>query len=57
MSIYNNLFELVNTYIFGGLIVDGSYEELIAIVVSSFGCIFLVALPFLLVWRIIKIVL
>lgn len=55
MSIYQTLYDLVNTYIFGSSVTVGSYQELVCIAVSVVGCLFVFALPFLLVWKIIKI--
>lgn len=56
MSIYQSLYDLINTYIFGSSIVAGSFQELVAILFSTFGCVFLVALPFMVVWRLIKLI-
>lgn len=54
--IFSTLYDLVVTYIFGStLVVSGSYYELVAILIASLGSLFVMALPFLLVWRIIKI--
>lgn len=57
MSIYQSLYELINTYIFGGGIVANSYQELVAILISTTGCIFLVSVPFMLVWKVVKTIL
>lgn len=54
MNIYQTLYELVNTYIFGGTVAPETYQELVAIAVSTLGCLFVFALPFVLVWRVIK---
>lgn len=53
--IYQNLYNLVVTYIFGtDLVVVGSWYELVSILIASVGSLFVMALPFILVWRIIK---
>ena len=56
MSIYANILELINTYVFGGSIVSGSYEELVSIILATAGVVFLVALPFTVVWKFIKLI-
>lgn len=53
MSIYQTIYDLIETYIFTSVEV-GTYQELICIALSSCACIFLIALPFLIVWRIIR---
>lgn len=54
---YQNLYNLLNTYIFGGQVVSGSYEELVCILVSTIGVLVLIGLPFLVVFKILKLVL
>lgn len=54
MNIYNTLYELINTYVYGGSIVAESVADLVATLISTAGCIFLIAVPFMLVWRICK---
>lgn len=54
MGIYQALYDLINSYVFGGGIVAGSVQELATVLISLAGCLFLVALPFILVWKIIK---
>lgn len=51
---YQSIYDILELYIFETVTV-GSYQELVCIMLSAIGCIFLVALPFLIVWRIIKI--
>ena len=52
--IYNTLYDLVNSYIFVGNVLVGSYQELVCIIVSVIGCLFVFSIPFILVYRIIK---
>lgn len=52
-GIYQSCFDLVEQYIFGSVAV-GSYQELVCIIVAVTACLFVMALPFILVWRIIK---
>ena len=54
MGIYQAIYDLINTYVFGSGIVAGSFQELATILISLCACLFIVALPFILVWRIIK---
>lgn len=56
MSVYQSLYDLISTYIFGGNIVANSYQELVTILISTCGCIFLISIPFLIVWKIIKVI-
>lgn len=50
---YQPLYDIVQTYVFGGVTPLGSNQELICMLVATFGCVFLVAIPFILVWRLI----
>ena len=52
-SIYQTCYDLVQTYIFGSVQV-GSYQELVCIIISAAACIFVFSLPFLIVWRFLK---
>lgn len=54
MNIYLTLYDLLTTYIFGGQVVAQSNQELICILVATAGTLFLIALPFILVWRVCK---
>lgn len=54
-NIYQTLFDLLNTYIFGGTVVGGTYQELVCILVSVIACLFCMSLPFIVVKKIIDI--
>lgn len=56
VSIYNTLYELIVTYIYG-VVEVGSHQELVTICLSTIGCLFVFALPFVLVLKVIKILL
>lgn len=56
MNIYETCYNLINQYIFGSSLVSGSHEDLIAILLSSIATIFLFSLPFLIVWKVIKLI-
>ena len=51
---FESLYNLIETYIFGGVVDVGTYQELITIAISAFGCLFVVALPFFLIIKVIK---
>ncbi len=53
VNIYQNCVDLINTYVYGGTAVVGTCEHAVACLVSTCACLLLVALPFLVVWRII----
>ena len=55
MSIYDNLYNLIQIYIYGGNMTTDS--QLICTLVSTIGCLFLVALPFIVVLKVIRIIL
>jgi hypothetical protein len=56
MSVYENIYQLVNTYIFNGSIVTGSYQDLVTIILSTIACVYLVALPFLVVRKLLNLI-
>lgn len=56
MNIYQSIYELLNTYIFGGSVLQGSYQELVCIAVATCACIFVFAIPFLVAWSVIKLI-
>lgn len=53
MSIYQSLFDLIQTYIYGGVALTADMN-LVCTLISSIGCIFLVALPFVIVYKVIS---
>lgn len=54
MNIYQDIFDIVKQYIFGGVELTANMD-LVAITLSTIGCVFVFALPFVIVWRLIKI--
>lgn len=56
MNIYQTLFDLVNTYIFGSTVAVGSYQELVCILVSVVGCLAVFAIPFYVIYRAIRLI-
>lgn len=56
INLFQSLYDLINTYIFGGLATDGNYYDLVCIIASTFFNVMLVALPFLVIWKVIRII-
>lgn len=54
-GIYQLCKDLMATYVFGGVTV-GSYEELVSILFSTCACLFVVAIPFIVVYLVIKVI-
>lgn len=55
-SVYNTIYNLVERYIFGGSIEVGSHQDLTATILSSIICVLVFALPFLIIWKVIKVI-
>lgn len=55
-GIYNTCCDLVAEYVFGGVVI-GSYEDLITKLISTCASLFIVALPFLVVYLVLKLIL
>lgn len=51
---YNNLYELLNTFIYDGVANNAPATELACTLMASFGCVLLVALPFFIVYAILR---
>lgn len=56
MNIFQSLYDTLNTYVFGNSIVANSVQDLATTLISLIGTIFLVSIPFLVVWKIIKVI-
>ena len=54
-NIYGSCYDLVNTYVYGGTVTEGTYQDLVCISVATFLCLFIVALPFLAVFGFLKV--
>lgn len=55
MSVYQSCFDLIHTYIYGGVELT-SDMNLVATLIATIACIFCFSLPFLVVWLIIKLI-
>ena len=54
--IYNDIYNLLLTYVFNGAELTPNID-LVCILIATLASIIVIALPFLIVWRIIKIIL
>lgn len=54
-GIYQSLFNLIHEYVYGNVELT-SDMNLVCTLLSTLGALFLVALPFLLVWNVIKLI-
>ena len=54
MGIYNSLYSIINEYIFAGSIVAESVQDLACTLIALVGSISLIALPFIFVFRILR---
>lgn len=52
MGIYQNIYALIEQYIYGSNMTADA--ELVTTLLATAGCVFLVALPFTIVWKIVK---
>lgn len=56
MNIYQTLYDLINTYVFNNELVVNSVQDLAVTLFSLAGTLFCVAVPFIVVWFVIKLV-
>lgn len=54
INLYQSCYDLIERFVFGGEIVLNSHADLIATLLSSCACILLVAFPFVIVWKVLK---
>lgn len=52
MGIYQGIYDIIHTYIFGGVAMS-SNMELVCILIATICCVFFISIPFLLVWKLI----
>lgn len=53
-GIYQSLYDLLSNVLFGGVVVG--YQELVLVFISTTVCLASVALPFIIVWKVCKMV-
>lgn len=56
MGIYQELYNLLIQYIYGNPSVLTEHMDLTATILATCGAVFVVALPFLVVWRVIRLI-
>lgn len=56
LDLYNEIYSLIVNNIFGGSVQVGTYPDLISSLFSAIACMFVLAIPFILVWKVIKMV-
>lgn len=54
MNLYQTCYDLISYYIYADNVPIGSFNELVCVLVATAANIFLFALPFLLVWKILR---
>lgn len=54
-GIYNTCVDLISHYVFNGVVI-GSYEELITKLIATCASLFVVALPFIVVFMVLKMI-
>lgn len=54
--VYQSLYQLLETYVFGNAVEVGGNAELVCMLAATAGCVFVVSIPFMLVWKIIKLI-
>ncbi len=54
-GIYQSIYDIILNSVFGGTIENTVYGSLICEGFSAFACCFLLALPFVLVWRFVRV--
>lgn len=56
MNIYQTFYDLINTHIFAGEIVAETMPDLVATLLSTCGTVFVVAIPFILIWKLLSLI-
>lgn len=54
MSVYENIFSLISQYIYGNEL--NEFSELVCTLISTIGCVLISILPFLIVWRVCRLI-
>lgn len=56
-NVYSHLYDTLRLYVFQeSELIAGSAPDMIATLVATFGTIFLISLPFIVVWKFIKMI-
>lgn len=54
MNIYQTCFDLMNQYVYGGTVQPDTFTELVCILFSTAACLFVMSVPFIVVFLFIK---
>lgn len=55
MNIYQDIFYIIQEYIFGGQALT-AHQDLVAVTLATIGCVFTFSIPFMVVWKVIKMI-
>lgn len=55
MNIYNDIYSIIQQFIFGGAELSANMD-LVAVTLATIGCIFVFAVPFIVVWKVIELI-
>lgn len=55
MGIYQNLYNIIQTYIYGGIEITPNID-LVCTLVATIGSVFVVSIPFMVVWFVIRLI-
>lgn len=56
MNIYQTFYDLLQTYVFGGEILAGSIPDLVSTLLSTGATLFVIAIPFVVVLKVINLI-
>lgn len=56
LDLFNEIYNLLVNNIFGGSVQVGTYQDLICSLFSASACLFVLIIPFLVVYKVIKLV-
>lgn len=54
MSIYNDIYDIIVQFIYGGTV--NEFSDLTATLLATIGCVFVFSVPFMVVWKVIKLI-
>ena len=55
INIYQNLYDLIHNYVFGGVALSPN-ADLVITLISTLGCLFLISIPFIVLYKAIQLV-
>lgn len=55
MNIYQDIYDIIIQYIYNNAEIT-AHMDLVAVTLSTIGCIFVFAVPFIVIWRLIRII-